>query len=351
MTIPVYEWQPTSVEIARDAGIDIGDVVRFDHNTSPIHPDWALAVVAPLVDRLNEYPGASYQSIRDAAAVFTGLEPDQIMPGAGVDELILLVGRALLGPGMRSITAAPTYPLYEIAVGQVGAEFVTVPAAPPDFSFPTDHVIDAAREADLVWLCTPWNPIGTTIGLESIEAIIAATDGTVVVDAAYAEFDPDQPDWAGLVQRRHNVVVMRTLSKGFGLAGIRVGYAMAHPGLVASLDGVRPPGSIASLSVELAIAALSQPDRMTAAVELISKDRESLRRQLAEIDIVAMPSVTNFLLCPIGAAAHRVAADARGDGLVIRTFAEGPLSEHLRFTVRGPHEHDRLIASLRRSLG
>lgn len=350
MTVPTYKWQPTSVEIARDAGIDVSDVIRFDHNTSPIRPGWASEIAGPLAAGLNEYPGASYRSIRDAASRFTGLAPDQIMPGAGIDELILLVGRAFLRPGMRSAAATPTYPLYEISTRQVDAEYVGVEASGPEFDFPLDGVIDAARDADVVWLCVPSNPIGTSITIEDVETVIAATDGLVVVDAAYAEFDESAPDWSGLVERRHNVIVMRTLSKGFGLAGIRVGYAMAHRSLVAALDSVRPPGSIASLSVELAIAALDAPERMTANVAEIVANRSDLKDRLTELGLSPMPSTTNFLLCPVGPTAHDVAESARAEGIVIRTFPSGPLVDHLRFTVRAPHEHDRLIDTLTRSL-
>jgi histidinol-phosphate aminotransferase len=349
-TAPTYKWQPTSVEIAAAAGIAVRDVVRFDHNTSPMTPEWASELAAFHARALNEYPGASYRSIREAAAGYVGLEPDQIMPGAGADELILLVGRAFMGAGTVAVTATPTYPLYEIATAQVGARFVEVPARGPAFEFPLDAVLDEARDADVVWLCVPWNPIGTSLDAGAVEAIIAATDGIVVADAAYAEFDPSGPDWTDLVERRHNLIVLRTMSKGFGLAGIRVGFAMAHPSLVAALDAVRPPGSIASISVELAVAALGVPHRMTQNVERIIEGRNELRQGLAELGLRPMSSTTNFLLTPVGAHAPQVAEEARREGLVIRTFATGPLSEHLRFTVRSPDEHARLFATLQRSL-
>ena len=349
-TAPTYKWQPTSVEIAAAAGIPVTDVVRFDHNTSPLAPEWASELAGMQARGLNEYPGASYRSIREAAGRFVGLEADRIMPGAGADELILLIGRAFMGAGTVAVTATPAYPLYEIATAQVGARFVEVPAAGPTFDFPLDAVLDAARDADAVWLCVPWNPIGTALDTDSVEAIIAATDGIVVADAAYAEFDPSGPDWTDLVERRHNLIVLRTMSKGFGLAGIRVGYAMAHPSLVAALDAVRPPGSIASISVELAVAALGASERMTANVERIISGRDELRLGLTELGLRPMPSTTNFLLTPVGPHAMRVAEEARREGLVIRTFASGPLTEHLRFTVRSPDEHARLFATLQRSL-
>lgn len=349
-TAPVYKWQPTSVEIAAAAGIPVSEVIRFDHNTSPTSPVWASDLAAIHARGLNEYPGASYRSIREAAGRFVGLEPERILPGAGADELILLIGRAFMGPGTVAVTATPTYPLYEIATAQVGARFVTVPAHGPDFDFPLDGVVGAARDADVVWVCTPWNPIGTALDTAAVEAIVAATDGIVVVDAAYAEFDPSGPDWSDLVRLRHNLIVLRTLSKGFGLAGIRVGYAMAHPSLVGALDAVRPPGSIASMSVELAVAALGDPARMTDNVRQIIGGRDGLREGLSDLGLEPMPSTTNFLLTPVGAHASAVAEDARRQGIVIRTFAAGPLVDHLRFTVRAPHEHDRLLSTLQRSL-
>lgn len=348
--IPTYRWQPTSAEIAAAIGLPVDAVVRFDHNTSPISPEWAREIAARQAATLNEYPGASYRTIREAAARYTGLAPEQIMPGAGADELILLIGRALLGPGATTVAATPTYPLYEISAAQVGARFVAIPAEPPSFAFPVDDVITAARDADVVWLCVPWNPIGTSLDIAAVEAIVAATDGLVVVDAAYAEFDENRPVWSAVVEARHNLVVLRTLSKGFGLAGIRVGYAMAHPSLVAALDAVRPPGSIASISVDLAVAALQAADAMRDNVAWIVDRRKELGDGLRRLGLTPMPSTTNFLLAPVGPSAAAIAADARDDGLVVRTFADGPLADHLRFTVRTPDEHDRLFSTLQRSL-
>lgn len=349
-SVPVYRWQPTSVEIAAAAGLPVEAVVRFDHNTSPVSPRWASEIAAAHAGRLNEYPGASYRTIRDAAARFTGLAPEQIAPGAGADELILLLGRALLSSASSAVAATPTYPLYEISTAQAGARFVEVAAEPPSFAFPVDDVVAAARDADLVWICTPWNPIGTSLDAGAVEAIVAATDGVVIVDAAYAEFDDSGTHWSSLVDARHNLVVLRTLSKGFGLAGIRVGYAMGHPSLIAALDAVRPPGSIASLSVELAVAALGDSPAMEANVAWIVDRRDELREGLLRLGLAPMPSTTNFLLTPVGPRAHDIADTARGEGLVIRTFAAGPLTDHLRFTVRAPDEQNRLFSMLQRSL-
>ena len=345
MNAPRYEWQPTSEEIAERAGIAPSEVERMDQNTSPIPTGWALDVVAAPSSRLNEYPAASYSVICEAVAALTGLEPDNVVPGAGVDELILLAGRAFLKPGSRAVMAAPAYPLYEIASLQVGATVVEVQAAGPGFDFPTGAVVEAAHRADVVWLCTPSNPLGNRVPDEAVDAVVTATEGVVVLDAAYAEFAGD--GWARRVRRHGNLLVMHTLSKAYGLAGARVGYAIGHPDLVAAIDGVRPPGSIASLSVELAVAALQDGRRVTELVGHVEPERELLTKRLEEVGLRVLPSVTNFVLCEVGRRAHDVERLLMDRGIVVRKFPTGgPLADYLRFTVRTPAAHDRLVAAL-----
>ncbi len=349
MKFPKYRWQPTSAEIAAAAGIEPGLVERFDHNTSPFPTDWAADVVVRGSARLNEYPAASYESLRRSVAGVTGLDPDSVIPGAGADELILLAARAFLEPGQNAVVVDPTYPMYRIATAQVRGRTVSVRAEPPDFAFPIDDVVAGARDAEIVWLCVPSNPIGNRPGDEEIAAVIAATDGVVVVDAAYAQFCGD--DWAPWVDRYHNLLVLHTMSKAYGLAGVRVGFGLGHPDLIAALDGVRPPGSISSLSVDLALAGLEAPDRMRSAVASIIEERSRLAAGLDDLGLRVMPSSTNFLLCEVGPQARAVADALMGEGLVTRTFpADGPLAAYLRFTVRSPAAHDRLLAALRRRL-
>jgi len=346
---PRYRWQPTTAEIAAGAGIPASQVVRFDHNTSPFPTEWAVEIAASAATMLNEYPGATYLEIRRAAAGYSGTAVERIAVGAGIDELLLLAGRAFLAPGMRAAAVVPGYPLYEIASLQVGASFTGVAAAAPDFVFPLDGVVAAARNADLVWLCVPDNPSGARVDDDAIDAVIAATDGLVVLDAAYAEFAGDR--WAPWVERNHNLLVLHTLSKGFGVGGIRVGYGIGHPDLVDAIDGVRPPGSIASISVEVAVAALGAPDRMASRVDVIISERTRLTGELSRLGLRVLPSSTNFVLCDVGSAAAGVADRLLRRGLVVRTYAAGgPLDRYLRFTVRTPHEDDRLIAALEEEL-
>jgi histidinol-phosphate aminotransferase len=180
---------------------------------------------------------------------------------------------------------------------------------------------------------------------EAVDAVIAATDGIVVVDAAYAEFTGT--NWSEQVTQHSNLVVLRTLSKAFALAGARVGYAMGHPSLIDRIDALRPPGSIASISVALAEAALQRPDLAARAVATLSAAREILVAALGGLGFRVLPSEVNFLLCEVGAQASVIAARLRARGLVVRTFPEDSgLNEYLRFTVRSREQNERLITTL-----
>lgn len=349
MSAPTYQWQPTTAEIASRYGLAPHDVVRFDHNTSPFPTDWAPAIVAPMARHLNEYPAASYRELRIAAARYLGSEPDRIVPGAGVDEIILLVARAFLGYEARACAVVPTYPLYEIATAQQRAEFVAVSWEPPHFEFPSRAIGEAAETSDVTWLCVPNNPTGHRIEDGEIADLIVAARGIVVIDAAYAEFTADR--WAPWVERFDNVVVCHTMSKAFGLAALRVGFALTSVELARRLDAIRPPGSVSSMSAEIAQAALENTNRMSRHVERIIRERSRLSGDLESLGLGIVPgSDANFVLCHIGSAASDLAAELMREGLVVRTFpGDGPLAEFLRFTVRSRADDDRLIHALRRN--
>lgn len=350
MSTPRYQWQPTTAEIAQRYGLLPEQVVRFDHNTSPFATDWAPGIVAPMARHLNEYPGASYADLRRAAGAHFKVDPTTIVPGAGADEMILIVARAFLGEGRRACAAVPTYPLYEIATLQSGAEFRATELETPDFGFPVSALGEAAETCDVTWLCVPNNPTGHRISNADIEAIVAAARGLVVIDAAYAEFSGDR--WGEWITAHDNIIVLHTMSKGFGLAALRVGFAMTHPDIADQLDAVRPPGSISSMSADLAEEALASPQRMQRHVSMILGERDRLAAGLRGLDVSVVPgTATNFLLCEVGPEAWRLAESLMHDGLVIRQFpANHPLHEFVRFTVRSRQENDRLIDALRSRL-
>ena len=338
---PRYRWQPTTAEIAARYGLRPSEVVRFDHNTSPFPTDWAPAIVAPMTRHLNEYPGASYLPLREAIARYVGAEPEHIVPGAGIDEMILLVAKAFGGPGTRSSAAVPTYPLYEIAGIQGHGEFKPV-SYESTLEYPYDGVSRAAETSDVTWLCVPNNPTGERIADTYIAEIVEKARGIVVIDAAYAEFAGDRWwDWADAYD---NLIVLQTLSKAFGLAALRVGYSIASPELAARLDAVRPPGSISTLSERLACVAFEDHSRMERFVRFVSKERERFAALLVSVGFSVYPSSTNFVLCHVGPQARTLAQGLMAKGMVVRSYPQGHLlGDHLRFTVRSQREDDRLV--------
>jgi histidinol-phosphate aminotransferase len=332
-----YVWQPTTAEIAERFGIDRDHVVRFDQNTSPDSTDWTAPLVPPVLPDLNEYPAASYRPLRESAARYAGVDPEQVVPGAGVDELIILAARAFLRAGDRAQGYTPTYPLYQIATEQQGATFDGLSGTPSD----------SGHEADLTWICIPNNPTGGRLPDATIERVIEASPGIVVLDAAYAEFTNDR--WGEWIGRYDHLLVLHTLSKGFGLAGIRVGYAIGNPLLIDAIDRVRPPGSISTVSNTLAIAALSDPGRMRRSVDRLIAERERFRGRLAALGFEVPPSEANFLLTHVGPDAQPLATGLMREGLVVREFPHIPeLIDHLRFTVRSRTDNDRLITTIER---
>lgn len=342
--IPVYQWQPTTSVVAARAGIDPSEVVRFDHNTSVASPPWAPEAAADALRLIQEYPEADYTGIRTVVADYHGVDPDMVVPGAGADELISLCAQAFLRPGDLAVADSPTYPLYRIVTLRRGADYHEVPRA-RDLALAADDLGSAAEGAHLTWLCIPCNPIGDRPAPASVDHVVASAGGVVVVDAAYAEYAGDR--WAAAIEGNERLIVLGTFSKAFGLAGIRVGYALATREHAAALEATRPPGSISSVSAAIAQRAMGDLDWMRRNVRRTLDGRIDLDMKLRALPVTPLPSATNFLLARFGPHAPETADRLLDRGLVVRSFAAGhPLAEYLRFTVRTPPDHDRLAATL-----
>jgi histidinol-phosphate aminotransferase len=353
-----YRWEPSDVQIATAWGVDAARVVRFDTNTSPRTPlalaDWVRAAVAPPAAPLNEYPDATYQALTAAISVRTGAALAQIVVGAGADEVLDIAARTFLPPGGRAVVATPSYGMYPVLTRQRHAALVDVPRGLARDGFPldTDGLARAAADADVLWLCDPNNPTATVeapgvlVGL--LERLAAGPSGgpVVVVDEAYREFaGPSLIDEVGRFPR---LLVVRTLSKAYGLAGVRVGYGVAQEPLLARVSAVRPPGSIATLSAAIGAMALREGAFARSNVAEIRLERERFRSALELRSWRVAPSVTNFLLLDAGGpeAADVAAARLLQCGLVPRRFGAGPLRGYLRLTVRTADEDDLLVAAL-----
>jgi len=312
-----YVWAPGVEDVAARHGVAPEHVLKFDQNTPPL-PGVPQVPLAESMARLSQYPDGSYRELREAAAAYAGLAPENVVVGAGADDLILLLAQAFLGPGRRAAIAPPTYALYRIATTLHGAA-----------------VVGPEEEAELAWLCNPNNPTGSWIEPEEIVERARRRPGAiVVVDEAYVEYGARS--CAPWVDELENVVVVRTLSKAFGFAALRVGYALAHPETAALLTERRAPAPIAGPSAAIAAAALRDP--RLGDVETTITERERVRLALTAAGFDCPPTATNFVYVPTD---EPLAEDLERRGIVVRSFPGA-----IRVTVRRPSENDVLLRAL-----
>jgi histidinol-phosphate/aromatic aminotransferase/cobyric acid decarboxylase-like protein/imidazoleglycerol phosphate dehydratase HisB len=267
--------------------------------------------------RLNEYPDGQYRDLRAAAAAYTGLSPENVVVGAGVDDLIGVVARVFLGPGSRASIGEPTYSLYRIVTALQGAS-----------------VVGAGDEAGLLWRCNPNNPTGEAVDpLELVALARDRPDAIVVVDEAYVEFGAGSA--VAWVDELPNLIVLRSLSKAFGLAALRVGYALAHPETAGLLELRRAPANVSAPAARIAAAALREPRLELAQV---ATELERVRGALLAAGYDVPPSATNFVYLR---GAESLADPLEARGLVVRRVSGG-----IRITLRRPSENDVILEAL-----
>ena len=357
-----YSWEATDEGVAARYGIPIDEVVRFDLNTSPTPPALLAELLAAgrFETSLSEYPPGDYRRLVEAAATRYGVGTDEVVPGAGADEILDMCVKAFLPAGATAVVPVPSYAMYRVVTEQRGGVVRPVPRLGPEDGFAIDEpaVRTAAADAALVWLCSPNNPTGLTEPAGVIERLLghieadAAAAGrepaAVVVDEAYAEFTSETV--IPLRTRYANLVIVRTASKAYALAGLRVGFAVAAPATLARVALYRPPGSVGTISETVVTRALLDGEDMRENVARVDRERVRLSKALTSAGWAPYPSVTNFLLVDFGTPerAGAVAERLMRRGLVPRTFGAGhPLVHCLRITVRAEHENDRLIDAAR----
>ena len=307
-----YTWAPANDEVARLAGIHPSQVVRYDQNTPPLPlPSTRPGTIAGALATVSSYPPGGYHELRGAIAAYNGVDPDQVVLGTGADDLILLCARAFAGPGDTiAIPEAPTYPLYRIAAQLAGAEV-------------------GDEDPVVTFTCRPNSPDGALRPLPDARPLVC--------DEAYFEYC----DETAIPLLDDGVIVLRTFSKAFGLAGARIGYALASPETAAELNARQAPAPVSSLAARLAVAALASPPDVRGVIE----ERERFASALRALGKPALVSNANFLFVPFDDGRAVTEALLR-HGLVVRAYDDG-----IRITVRDRVDDDLLVETLATVLG
>ena len=302
-----YGWAPSTPELATLAGIQPIEVVRYDANVPPQPPPGARpGAIAGTLAEINRYPHGGYPELERAIAAYAGVEPENVVLGAGADDLILLCARSFAGPGDEiSISEEPTYPLFRVATHLAGA-------------------VVSEDGPVLTFCCRPNNPTGALEPLPGTRPL--------VVDEAYFEYAGESA--VGLLD--DGVIVLRTFSKAFGLAGARVGYALADAGTAAELRARQAPAPVSTLSARLALESLASPPDVLEVVE----ERERLANCLLELGLSPLPSHANFVFVPLND------AGAVGDALLRRGLVPRVFPDGIRITVRDAQDDDLIVAAL-----
>jgi histidinol-phosphate aminotransferase len=303
-----YAWAASTAEIARLAGIPPEEVLRFDGNTPPEPlPTSIPETIAAALERINWYRHGGFPELLDAIAAYNGVEPENVVLGAGADDVLMLCARSYAGPGDRiAIAYEPSYPLYRVAAWVAGADV-------------------GDDDAALTFVCRPHNPTGALVDLPDARPL--------VVDEAYFEYAGE----TALPLLDDGLIVVRTFSKAFGLASARVGYGLAEAGTASELNARQQPAPVSTLAAALALAALEAgpPD-----VSETIAERERLADRLRRLGVEPLPSHANFLLVP------HDRAGALADALLRRGLAVRPSPGAIRITVHRPDADDRLLEAL-----
>ncbi|MCX8188330.1 MAG: histidinol-phosphate transaminase [Nitrososphaeria archaeon] len=346
-----YEWEISSQEVAKMANIPVEKVLRLDTNTSPFVPKKWLNKIAEMLPNLqvNQYPDTRYTELLDKICKYANVKEDCVVITNGADEGIDIVSKTFIDYGDKVIISVPTYSMLKISSQLAGAKVIEVPRKKPSFEDDVENIIQVCNreKANVIFLCNPNNPTGNFTEIERIKSIVEETDSWVIVDEAYYEYCGKST--VNLISKYPNIVIIRTLSKAFSLAGARVGYLLANEETVKKLNLVRPPNSLTVISIKLGSIALSDIQQMREWVKEIIKEREGCYNILNSIKkIEAYPSETNFILFRVkGVDANVVHKKLFSKGICVRNLSDVKgLENCLRVTIGTREQNERFLHEL-----
>ncbi len=320
-------------------------IIKLNTNENPYSPSpQAIAALSNLApEALRRYPDPYATPFRQAVSDVLDVPPNWVLVGNGSDDILNIIIRACAESGRPVVYPSPTYVLYRTLSQLQLAETVEIPYG-PEFQLPLDAMI--AAQGAVTFIATPNSPSGHRVPIEDLRQLATQLEGLLVIDEAYADFAEDTA--VALAQEFDNVVISRTLSKGYGLAGLRLGFAIANPALLAGLYKVRDSYSVDAVAIAVGAAALRDQVYKDDCIAKVKRDRQLLAQALKDLHFQVWPSETNFLLTqPKGGDAEALYLGLKQQNILVRYFKQPGLDDKLRITVGTPEQNEALIAALK----
>jgi histidinol-phosphate aminotransferase len=320
-------------------------VIKLNTNENPYPPSPKVfeAIRQLGGDALRRYPSPMADDFRRAAARIHGVLPEQILAGNGSDDVLQIALRSFCGPGDVLASPDPTYSLYPVLAELADVRFVTVPWG-PDWRLPADALIDTGARA--IFFANPNAPSGTWVSPAEVSALASRTPALVLVDEAYVDFA--DASCLDLLAVHENLLITRTFSKGYSLAGLRFGYAIGHPAVIAQMTKVKDSYNCDAVAIAAATAALCDQDYARRCWARVREERERVTGALQARGFVVRPSHANFVLATVPPATRAKAMyeGLKAGGVLVRFFDKPDLTDKLRITIGTPEENSALFGAI-----
>ncbi|HEX5489876.1 MAG TPA: histidinol-phosphate transaminase [Candidatus Udaeobacter sp.] len=346
--LAVYEPGKPIEETARELGVDPGTIIKLASNENPLGPSTrALQAMHSALKTAHLYPDGSGFYLRNAIAAKLEVTPENIILGNGSNEVIEFLGHAFLNAGDDVITCQYAFIVYKLLATAFGLRTIETPS--PNFQQDLDATLDAiTSKTRIIFIPNPNNPTGTLISQSAIDRFMSRVPDKMIVvfDEAYFEFLDDPPDTLRFIRDERNVVVLRTFSKIHGLAGLRIGYAIAPPEITQVLHKTRQPFNVNSVAQAGAIAALDDDAHLRETKRVIDEGRAYLQERFADMHLQFVPAAANFVMVNVGDGCG-VFQELLQRKIIVRPLQGYGLPEWVRISVGTMQENEKLIAALR----
>lgn len=345
--LPVYVQGKPIEEVERELKIH---AVKLASNENPLGPSpMAMEAARKALSESHRYPDGGTHAIREMLSEKTGVAFDEIFVGLGSSEIIDLAARVCLRAGLQGITSFGSYAPFSVAIRASGAELVLVPQK--NYAFDLEAILCAITpKTGVIYIANPNNPTGTAFGTAELEKFIARVpEGVLVVlDEAYVHFAPslDRRKSEEIYRRRKNVLILRTFSKVYGLAGLRIGFAFGRPELLAAMNKLRTPFNTSGVAQAAALAAMNDREHVARCIETNAVERKRLSEGLAKLGFHPVPSETNFVFIVVGPDAKALCDELLHLGVIVRPLGWMGFPEAIRISVGTAEENDKCLGAL-----